>query len=129
MTRELQESFQKTLVYSAMILVGVTILGLIWQPEQWIAICCGCLLGTSASGLATYFLYQSSIQLLNVDQEEAVQAQLKSYGLRFGIYLFAMGITIVGQNYFAPLFVIIGFLIPKIAIVIEAYRFNQQSRG
>lgn len=129
MTRELQVSFQKTMGYSAIILGVVIILGLIWQPEQWVAICCGGLLGTSASGFATYLLYQASTKLLNPDQEEAVQAQLKSYGLRFGIYIATMGITAISQAYFAPLFVIIGLLIPKVAIVIEAYYFNQQVRG
>lgn len=128
MNRELQASFRTTMVYSAIILVGVTILGVIWQPEQWVAICCGGLLGTSASGLATYFLYKSSAQLLNDNQEEAVQAQLKSYGLRFGIYIVAIGVTAIAKVYFAPLFVIIGFLIPKVAIVIEAYYFNRQVR-
>lgn len=128
MNRELQVSFQKTMVYSFWLCLALSVLGTLWQPERWVSVWLGSALGTIASGIATYLLYRSAIKLMHSEQEQAVQDQLESYALRFGVYIVALLMSIFAQQLVQPLFVIIGFLLPKIAMVIEAYTFNQHGR-
>ncbi|MGL5295486.1 MAG: ATP synthase subunit I [Culicoidibacterales bacterium] len=128
MEQSLLASFKKVVKYSFGLYTLQTILGVLWQPTQWISIFFGGLLGTITSCIATYLLFRCSNQLITLGQEDAVSAQLKSYIFRFALYIVAIGIVIVIKPLFHPLFVIIGFLIPKVALVIEAYAFNQQMR-
>lgn len=128
MNRELQVSFQKTMIYSLWLCLALGIIGTLWQPERWISVWLGSGLGTIASVIATYLLYHSATKLLHSEQEQAVQDQLGSYAMRFGVYIIALLISIAFQSVVQPLFVIIGFLLPKIAMVIESYAFNRQGR-
>ncbi|MGL4624536.1 MAG: ATP synthase subunit I [Culicoidibacterales bacterium] len=128
MNRELQVSFQKTMLYSFWLCLVLSVLGTLWQPENWLSIWLGSAVGTTASGIATYLLYHSATKLLHSEQEQAVQDQMGSYAIRFCVYIIAMLISIAFQQLVEPLFVIIGFLLPKIAMVIEAYTFNRQGR-
>lgn len=128
MNQELVSRFWQMCRYSCLIGSIVALIGVIINPQSGLMIVAGSILGVGTSLIATYLLYVSASKLVNSDPEDAVAAQLKSYALRFGLYIIAIGITALAKTAIDPLFVIIGFLIPKVAIVIEAWRFNQYTR-